>query len=885
MVIGVKVNPFSNVPISAGVHLPPEFNNGIDFEANRYIVDNQLVPVGTVLTESRTSSAHTLNSDGVYTEAGAGELALGRGVGLNTSEEVVNLRDNSIQNGVVLGVHGGVGEIPDGWSLTKLGGGLTYEIVEITTLKGLPSFKLRVTGTASGSAQLYLRHGGATVGSIPATQGEFYAFNFIARLAAGSVSGISQAWMDNAIWDAGGVFQSRPTPNWREEFHVTNLDAVARRYSVWVELEDEDTAYVDPTINVKFIDGQVIDATFEFACFNATAGAEERPPVLGAGSGATRAADNPVVVQGLGQEIIPFPTFSSLAGWVFGGSEVDTTPGSLKVTNLIAAEGNATLVPAIPIIAGVLYAITFTLDELSGAGGGFEVAGQRISSGGVVGIEKTLYVVAGGAGNHIRAITNSGNAGAYVVFSSIEVSQVLAYPHYNPDSQAYAETLTQVMANPTFAGTLGARPDDYSNVGPIYVVKVLEQETVGGVACNPVAFRRLNPSGYEGIKSLPEAPLPAGEHLVTYYIRAVGGVTVANSFSILAGSGTPSLLVLEDKTALEGLTPGVWYKRVKTVTLTAASNYAGIVATSGEAGTGYDIALFNVVLNTTQDVETQTERGAFSRILEGEGFASTVFPSAKDLVVGGGFDTQEDVDLWTGVNGGALTLSGGAMRVTNTAVNNGGGYRLVHGLRDGGVFRYSGERVADNDPGGNDYHLGSVEGYGTYAENKKYSDGPRYFIKTVSGELRLYTLLNGTAIGTWREHDNISLQEVEPGVVIEAVGVWGDAGAQHVLRLDDTSNANTFILIARTSDGRIRLKIETDDVTLYDIVSATDWPDDTEAAFRLELTNTDGGCFASVFLDDVFVIGSDAFVYPQSINQLGLSPVAGVELVKQVYYK
>ena len=324
---------------------------------------------------------------------------------------------------------------------------------------------------------------------------------------------------------------------------------------------------------------------------------------------------------------------------------------------------------------------------------------------------------------------------------------------------------------------------------------------------------------------------------------------------------------------------------------------AGITQTLGADGVWTVTFLFTSAINssalrlglgphTSAVGQTITAiSSSVKQVLPYPGYNTDGTLSGRELVEGGGFDTQEDVDLWQELNEASITLSNGAMRVTNTAINNGGGLLRLFDLRDGAVFKFTGERVADNDPGGADYHIGSTEGYGTYAAGKSYSVGPRYFLKTVPGDVRVYALLSGSAIGTWKEHDNISLQEVEPGVVIEAVGVWGSSNNQRVMRLDDGSS-NNYLEVRRESSGKIKLIYVKDGVQQISITQSTVWPADQLATFRLELTNTEGGFFCALFLDDEYQgLSGGPFEYAEAINELDISPVSGVKTITEIYGK
>lgn len=256
--------------------------------------------------------------------------------------------------------------------------------------------------------------------------------------------------------------------------------------------------------------------------------------------------------------------------------------------------------------------------------------------------------------------------------------------------------------------------------------------------------------------------------------------------------------------------------------------------------------------------------------------------SGDELVTGGGFDTQADVDAWAATNA-TKALSTGRMRLTNTIADFGFAH-LSTPSTEGRVYRVTGER-SDKDVTASiaDVHVGAFENSTAYASNAEWSAGPFVFLSQYD-DVRITAIVGGNTLGAWKEFDNISLQEVEPGVVVEVEGVWGDVVGQRGFLLNDGGDTN-FVEARRASNGNITLQIVKDSISLFNSASDTAWPDNTEATFRLELTNTDGGCFAAVFLDDVFVISCDAFDYPEAVNQLSLAPIAGTTTVKQVLGK
>ena len=262
-----------------------------------------------------------------------------------------------------------------------------------------------------------------------------------------------------------------------------------------------------------------------------------------------------------------------------------------------------------------------------------------------------------------------------------------------------------------------------------------------------------------------------------------------------------------------------------------------------------------------------------TRVLPYPGYNTDGTLSEYDLVEGGGFDTQEDVDLWGSTNTDPdeliVSLDTGRMKLVVGAGGITGTPRILVPVRVGKVHVFSLNT---------DFELAMNS---TIAGYEIVDGGSPVQYGMATQDITFLEFWN-SSLNSTRYVDNVSLQEVEPGVVIEAVGVWGSVEFNTALTLTD--NDDNHIVVRRNASGKIHLRIILGGVS-SNYYSTIDWPDDVEGTLRLELTNTDGGCFAAVFLDDVFVIGSDAFDYPQPINQLVLAPVAGVKTITEIYGK
>lgn len=844
-------------------------NFAYDLANNRYMRSGGASTQALSLTEDRASSAMVLQGNGTYVERAAGELAIGQGVGLQVSEAVTNyVSDPSMSEAVV----GTPGTGPRNWDMTRAG--LTANVVGLGTEDGLPYIELNIVGTmTTGNWELPFQYSNTA----PTADGETWFNEFDIKLIAGTDPSQGSTSLRGWLFTSGGSY----------------LSSFGRNFSLGVEYSSAVSEMVISEPTVGFIQsgfgfsaasGTVVDFTIRLRKLHLTKDVPAGVVVLGSGDTNTRSADNPVVVQGFGLERVTRGDFSSWPlGWEYDGSAIEQ-PYVIGDVLHIPREVGATFIIrqqiADDLIIGKSYFYTFEIVDggLRPRLGHFEDNGSYYAPG------TTQYPGVYG----VPFVATSTNLWAYflplidnsiVSIRGVSAKQVFPYPGYNPDSQAYAETLTQFMTNPVFSGTVGAiTPDSYGGLGSGNAGAILEEETVGGIQCQPFGFRRTENSGYQGIRVLPQVGIPVGTHLITYYLRRVSGVT-PTTFAIYHPSGTPDVPVLELQSDIEALDADVWHRRVEEISVTSVGSYIGIMSTSGAIGTGFDIALFNVILNTTQDVETQSEQGAFSRILAGDGFASTVFPSEYDLLEGGGFDSQADVDLWG-------PSSTDPEQIIRTEVD--GRMELVRG--SGGIDGQASFNVLLT--AGTVYALESVvEGHLALAAEFNVfvsaNTGKRtdYGLAAVSGAsaVRVWNFDKPTTVYV----DSLSVQEVEPGAIIEAVGVLNIALNQYVMWLLGSTSNDGVILRCR-STGFLNMIIKKDGVTLFDITSPlAPYPDGVEATIRLEITNTPAGCFFAVFKDGVAVpdLMAGPIAYPDAINTLSLIPVAGVKTITEIYGK
>lgn len=124
------------------------FQLALDFRAGRYQLNRQQVGLSRIdsLYHSRASARRAEDGQGVSHEYGNGVMAV-TDRGYDSREGWNNLIVNPLGTGAVVGVVNNTSTWPTGWNVNTTSSGLTTEILEVLTYRGVPALRLRVFGT------------------------------------------------------------------------------------------------------------------------------------------------------------------------------------------------------------------------------------------------------------------------------------------------------------------------------------------------------------------------------------------------------------------------------------------------------------------------------------------------------------------------------------------------------------------------------------------------------------------------------------------------------------------------------------------------------------------------------------------------------------------
>ena len=366
------------------------------------------------------------------------ELAIGHGVGGQFSQAVINYAAGSDMTGAVAGVPG---VYPTGWTGLESSSGVYREIVGVGERNGLPTIQLRFYGQWDVGHPGYTNVSLGALSAMPVTESGKISQGMHIALVAGSLGPVSSM----------------------------NLNAYFRLVDVY---KGQTSAYIKNSITSEFKPVGAVDDTLspiggscdaaEMALFfhvdpetpfdfTLEIGAPYLSPVgfvppvnIGPGTTATRAADNPVVVQGYGEELITGDRDDFTVSTDYESATVTADQlGDADLVDLPGVNSRTLFRPVVPLVADVKARWEIQLRSVTGEGtwplaaydGTDRVSEQLVSlteDWSTHYIEMTITDPAGLPGIYLgdrRDVVGETLFQAYVKQGSIK--QVLPYPGYN----------------------------------------------------------------------------------------------------------------------------------------------------------------------------------------------------------------------------------------------------------------------------------------------------------------------------------------------------------------------------------------------------------------------------------------------------------------------
>lgn len=277
-----------------------------DLSSGRYMRSGGASTQALSLTETRASSALVLQSNGTYVERAAGELAIGQGVGGQFSQAVMNYVSAPDMTGAVAGVPG---TMPTGWTAIGLSSGVQREVVGVGERDGLPTLKLRFHGEWDAGHPGYTNIALCATGAMPVTEDDQLTQGLHMALIAGSLSPVTNINL-NSYYRLAGAYKGQYSTA-----ILPTLDAVFKPFT-GIATTLSPTGGVCDGVDMQLYFTVPAETAFDFTL---EIGApflspiDFAPPVnIGSGTTTTRAADNPIVVQGAGS--VPWPGYDLASG-------------------------------------------------------------------------------------------------------------------------------------------------------------------------------------------------------------------------------------------------------------------------------------------------------------------------------------------------------------------------------------------------------------------------------------------------------------------------------------------------------------------------------------------------------------------------------------------
>ena len=252
----------------------------MDFAGQLYAQGGSPATLSSLMTTTRAGSASYFDGSGVLQTAGAdtpriGALLAGGPHGLLAEGARTNMIRNSTMVGAVAGTPG---TLPSNWSAS--GAGLSYNVLAVQTIAGIPCIDLRIFGTAT-STSIYSIFNEFTV-NIPSTQGQVWTGSVFLSLLAGSLANTTIFGLGFTESTSGGAGLTTGIG-----FQVPITGALTR-YAYTRTLTDASAVRYNVNLRFNVTTGAAVDMTLRIGLPQLAQGAFASTPIATAGATATR---------------------------------------------------------------------------------------------------------------------------------------------------------------------------------------------------------------------------------------------------------------------------------------------------------------------------------------------------------------------------------------------------------------------------------------------------------------------------------------------------------------------------------------------------------------------------------------------------------------------
>jgi hypothetical protein len=192
-------------------------------------------------------------------------------------------RTNSIRNNTMVGaVAGTPGTAPTNWTLVNPSDGITQQIIETGTEKGITYIDVKYSGTASSSSFKIVRF--ESISNIVASSGQSWTASTYMKVAGGSTANISAFEHVAVGYTSGGVVSESTNA-------APSLTSTLTRFITSRTLNNATTAFVSSYFAFSFLNGAAIDITLRIGLPQLEQGAFATSVISTSSAAATRSAD------------------------------------------------------------------------------------------------------------------------------------------------------------------------------------------------------------------------------------------------------------------------------------------------------------------------------------------------------------------------------------------------------------------------------------------------------------------------------------------------------------------------------------------------------------------------------------------------------------------
>lgn len=237
------------------------------------------LPSGFTFTRSGEAAAYAADKSLSFVATGAPRFDhdeyTGKPLGIRIEAAHQSYVRNAIAAGSTAGVIGSGGALPTNWTTSGTGAGVTYEVIGVVTVKGIPCLRVKLSGTAASNTSYIISAETGSSNPAVAATGEAWVASAFLTMSAGSMTGVANLKVGISERNSSGTLLAQGG----------NVVAAALmnagyfgRFTYNRTLTQATVGRVTPTIIVEVNSGNSIDITLDIGLPNISKAASVSSP-------------------------------------------------------------------------------------------------------------------------------------------------------------------------------------------------------------------------------------------------------------------------------------------------------------------------------------------------------------------------------------------------------------------------------------------------------------------------------------------------------------------------------------------------------------------------------------------------------------------------------